>query len=143
EDEIKALQFPPIPKRTAIEPATPPERADHIEPVSEAPVPQLAPENKASAIQPPVPSLPVESIRFPLHEKVEVSIIIPVFNQFQFTHSCLASLQTIEERSAFEVVVVDDCSTDETAQLAPRLDGVVYMRNETNSGVLVACNRGA
>ena len=87
--------------------------------------------------------MPVESIRFPAHEKVEVSIIIPVFNQFQFTHACLASLQTIEERSAFEVIVVDDCSTDETTELVPRMQGVVYLRNEKNSGFIFSCNRGA
>ena len=143
EDEIKALQFPTISKVPAIEPATTTERADHVEPVSKAPVPQLARENKAPTIQPPVPSVPVESIRFPAHEKVEVSIIIPVFNQFQFTHACLASLQTIEERSAFEVIVVDDCSTDKTAELVPRMQGVVYLRNEKNSGFIFSCNRGA
>jgi GT2 family glycosyltransferase/glycosyltransferase involved in cell wall biosynthesis len=87
--------------------------------------------------------VPVESIRFPAHETVEVSVIIPVFNQFQFTHACLASLQTTEERSAFEVIVVDDCSTDETAELVPRMQGVVYLRNEKNSGFIFSCNRGA
>jgi GT2 family glycosyltransferase len=143
EDEIKALQFPTIPKVPSVEPATTSESADHVAPVSEAPIPQLAPENKAPAIQPPVPCVPVESIYFPAHEKVEVSIIIPVFNQFQFTHACLSSLQTIEERSAFEVIVVDDCSTDETAELVPRMQGVVYLRNEKNSGFIFSCNRGA
>jgi GT2 family glycosyltransferase/glycosyltransferase involved in cell wall biosynthesis len=143
EDEIKALQFPPIPKRAAAEPVATTAGANLVAPVSEVPVPELTPENKAPAIQPPVPSVPVESIRFPAHEKIEVSIIIPVFNQFQFTHSCLASLQTIAERSAFEVIVVDDCSTDETAELVPRMEGVVYLRNEKNSGFIFSCNRGA
>ena len=143
EDEIKALQFPMIPKVPGAELAPTTESASRVEPVSEAPVPQLTPENKAPAIQPPIPSMPVESIHFPAHEKVEVSIIIPVFNQFQFTHSCLASLQTVEERSRFEVIVVDDCSTDETAELVPRMQGVVYLRNETNSGFILSCNRGA
>ena len=143
DDEIRKLQFPTIPKATAAELATLTESANHVEPVSEVPVPQLTPENKAPAIQPPVPSVPVESIRFPAHETVEVSVIIPVFNQFQFTHACLASLQTTEERSAFEVIVVDDCSTDETAELVPRMQGVVYLRNEKNSGFIFSCNRGA
>src|SRR5712692_4306882 len=138
EDEIKALQFPMVPTVPAAEPATTTESAKHV-----APVPQLTPENKAPAIQPPVPSVPVESIHFPAHGKIDVSIIIPVFNQFRFTHSCLASLQTIEERSAFEVIVVDDCSTDETAELGPRMDGVVYLCNETNAGFIASCNRGA
>ena len=113
------------------------------EPVSEAPISQVTPKNKAPDIQPPVPPAPVESIGFPAHEKVEVSIIIPVFNQFQFTHACLASLLAVEERARFEVIVVDDCSTDETAELVPTMNGVVYLRNEANSGFIVSCNRGA
>jgi GT2 family glycosyltransferase/glycosyltransferase involved in cell wall biosynthesis len=143
EDEIKALQLPPIPKRAAAEPVATSAGANLVAPVSEVPVPQLTPENKAPAIQPPVPSVPVESIRFPAHVEVDVSIIIPVYNQFQFTHSCLASLQTVEEPSRFEVIVVDDCSTDETAELVPRMEGVVYLRNEKNSGFIFSCNGGA
>ena len=92
---------------------------------------------------PPIPALPVESICFPRHKEVDVSIIIPVFNQFQYTHACLASLQTVEEPVPLEVIVVDDCSTDQTANLVPRMNGVVYLRNTTNSGFIVSCNRGA
>src|SRR5438094_45644 len=94
-------------------------------------------------VGPPIPSVPVESIHFPAHKEVEVSIIIPVFNQFQFTHGCHASLQTVEERSRFEVILVDDCSSDETTKLVPRMEGVVYLRNETNYGFIASCNRGA
>jgi GT2 family glycosyltransferase len=95
------------------------------------------------ATGPPIPVLPVESIRFPTRKDVEVSIIIPVFNQFRYTHACVASLQTVEEPVPFEVIVVDDCSTDETPKLVPRMDGVVYLRNETNSGFIISCNHGA
>ena len=98
---------------------------------------------KSEAPGPPVPALPVESICFPTHKQVEVSIIIPVFNQFQHTHACVASLQTVEEPVPFEVIVVDDCSTDETTELVPQMDGVVYVRNETNSGFIISCNLGA
>jgi GT2 family glycosyltransferase/glycosyltransferase involved in cell wall biosynthesis len=98
---------------------------------------------KLEAIGPPVPALPVDSICFPTRQEVEVSIIIPVFNQFQYTHACVASLQTVEEPVPFEVIVVDDCSTDETPKLVPQMDGVVYLRNETNSGFIISCNRGA
>jgi GT2 family glycosyltransferase/glycosyltransferase involved in cell wall biosynthesis len=97
---------------------------------------------KVKALGPPVPALPVESICFPVQHEVEVSIIIPVFNQFQYTHACVASLQTVDEPVAFEVIIVDDCSTDETARLVPQMDGVVYLRNETNSGFIMSCNRG-
>src|SRR5713101_6776524 len=123
EDQISALQFPTVPKWPGVN--------------SEKSTQNFG------AIGPPVPSLPVESIHFPTHEDVEVSIIIPVFNQFQYTHACVGSLQAAEERSTFEVIVVDDCSTDETAELIPQMQGVVYLRNETNSGFIASCNRGA
>src|SRR5205809_1262900 len=123
EEQISALQFPTVPKWPGIDSGKNTQSSE--------------------AVGPPVPSLPVESMHFPTHEDVEVSIIIPVFNQFQYTHACLGSLQAAEERSTFEVIVVDDCSTDETAELVPRMDGVVYVRNETNSGFIASCNRGA
>ncbi|HTE91323.1 MAG TPA: glycosyltransferase [Terriglobales bacterium] len=141
EDEIRTLQFPTMTRVAGAEPATTTESANQVGPVFEAVVPPSAPSKKAPAL--PVPSVPVESIYFPLHEEIEVSVIIPVFNQFQFTHACLASLQSVKERSCFEVIVVDDCSTDETGDLIPRMDGVVYLRNESNSGFIASCNRGA
>ncbi|HEU5239881.1 MAG TPA: glycosyltransferase, partial [Pyrinomonadaceae bacterium] len=95
---------------------------------------------RVAPIEPPVPTRPIE---FPVHEQVEVSIVIPVFNQFRFTQACLASLQENQESERFEVIVVDDCSTDETAEAVPRIPGIVYLRNETNSGFIASCNFGA
>lgn len=100
-------------------------------------------ERSAPILGPPEPSLPIEQIRFPTHDDVEVSIIIPVFNQLQFTKACLASLQTVEEPVRFEVIVVDDCSTDETNAVLSKVEGLVYLRNENNSGFILSCNRGA
>jgi len=100
----------------------------------------LAPAQKVLPIEPPVPTRPIE---FPVHEQVEVSIIIPVFNQFRFTQACLTSLQKHHGTERFEVIVVDDGSTDATAEAVPRIPGVVYLRNETNSGFIASCNRGA
>jgi len=95
---------------------------------------------RASGVEPPVPTRPIE---FPVHEDVEVSIIIPVFNQFRFTQACLASLQEHQGTERFEVIIVDDCSMDETVEAIPRIPGVVYLRNENNSGFIASCNRGA
>ena len=92
------------------------------------------------SFEPPVPTRPIE---FPVHEKVEVSIIIPVFNQLHFTQACLASLQEHHGAERFEVIVVDDCSADATAEAVPRMAGVVSVRNQTNSGFISSCNRGA
>jgi len=98
------------------------------------------PGQRVAPVEPPEPTRPIE---FPVHERVEVSIVIPVFNQFRFTQACLASLQEHQGTERFEVIVVDDCSTDETAETIPRIRGVVYVCNDTNSGFIVSCNRGA
>ena len=109
---------------------------------SSAPAQKGAASATSSALvyEPPVPTRP---IAFPVHEQVEISIIIPVFNQFHFTQACLASLQEHQGKERFEVIVVDDCSTDATAETVPRMEGVVYVRNATNSGFIASCNRGA
>ena len=103
---------------------------------------QATPVNKSLAgdYVPPVPTKPIE---FPVHEQVEISIIIPVFNQLHFTQACLASLQEHPDAERFEVIVVDDCSTDATSDVIGKIPGIVYLRNETNSGFMSSCNRGA
>ncbi len=100
----------------------------------------LSRKQQLSPSEPPVPTRPIE---FPVHEEVEISIVIPVFNQFRFTQACLASLQEHQGTERFEVIVVDDCSTDDTAEAVPRMPGTIYLRNETNSGFITSCNRGA
>jgi GT2 family glycosyltransferase/glycosyltransferase involved in cell wall biosynthesis len=94
----------------------------------------------ASSMAPPAPTRPIE---FPALDQAEISIIIPVFNQFHFTQACLASLQEHQGTERFEVIVVDDGSTDATSEAVPRMPGVVYLRNETNSGFIASCNLGA
>src|SRR5262249_1193049 len=95
---------------------------------------------RVAPAEPPEPKRPIE---FPVHEQVEISVIIPVFNQFRFTQACLASLQECGGSERFEVIVVDDCSTDVTQEAVPKMPGLVYLRNETNCGFIVSCNRGA
>ena len=95
---------------------------------------------KALPIEHPVP---MRLIEFPVRERVEVSIIIPVFNQFSFTQACLASLQEHQGTERFEVIIVDDGSTDASAEAISQMPGVIYLRNKTNCGFIASCNRGA
>ena len=72
-----------------------------------------------------------------------VSVIIPVFNQLELTLWCLHALLSTSTRSPFEVVVVDDASTDETGEVLKRLSSVRSVRSPENRGFVRSCNLGA
>ena len=85
----------------------------------------------------------IGKLEFPLVEKPQVSIIIPLFNQYLHTQACLESILNSRNSTAFEIILVDDCSTDKTAELLAATQGTIQLRNETNSGFISSCNRGA
>ncbi|MGC8638477.1 MAG: glycosyltransferase [Isosphaeraceae bacterium] len=80
---------------------------------------------------------------FPVADRAEVSIIIPVFNHCRDTLMCLESIERLTTGPAYEVIVVDDASTDETPDVLGRVNGLITIRNEENLGFIGSCNRGA
>ena len=77
-----------------------------------------------------------------------VSIIVPVFNQWQITKGCLQAIwSTVPPECEIEVIVSDDASTDHTprelASMATSEPRLKVLRNETNCGFLQTCNRAA
>src|SRR5215475_5115622 len=72
-----------------------------------------------------------------------VSIVIPVFNKWEYTFKCLMAVANNTRDVAHEVIVVDNASSDDTAQALPLLEGLRFQRNETNFGFAKACNQGA
>ena len=72
-----------------------------------------------------------------------VSVIIPVYNKFAWTAACLRSLAEQAGPVPFEVIVVDDGSTDATAERLAAIDGVRSVRNARNLGFVGSCNAGA
>jgi GT2 family glycosyltransferase/glycosyltransferase involved in cell wall biosynthesis len=72
------------------------------------------------------------------------SIIIPVFNKAEFTFQCLRSLTREIDFDDVEVIVVNNASTDETAELLARFgDRLRVVTNAENRGFVDACNQGA
>ena len=79
-------------------------------------------------------------------EKKLISVIIPTFNRAQMVCDCIASVLA-QKDAAFEVIVVDDCSPDDTGeQIHSRFGNdprVKYLRNTKNSFQAVSRNNGA
>ncbi len=71
-----------------------------------------------------------------------VSVLLVLYNRAELTLDCLRSL-TEERTVPFEVVLVDNASTDRTSELLSRLDGTTVLRQPTNAGFLRAVNLAA
>ena len=68
------------------------------------------------------------------------SVVIPAYNEAAFLGTCLQSLSNQDFDGAYEVIVVDNNSKDETSEIA-RAHGVKVVREE-NPGVCWARQRG-
>lgn len=73
----------------------------------------------------------------------KASVLIPVHNQFAYTYNCLASLYLMPNQTEFEILILDDASSDQTCALTELIGGVKVIRNETALGFLRNCNQGA
>ena len=72
-----------------------------------------------------------------------VSIIIPVYNHFKHTYNCLKSISHLTDNASYEVIVIDDFSTDDTPKLIKRISGIRFKRQKQNGGFIESCNTGA
>jgi len=71
-----------------------------------------------------------------------LSIVIPVFNKYNFTKSCLNDLFKLP--LDHEIIVVDNASSDETQEELLKITNpnFVYIRNDTNTGFGAAVSKG-
>lgn len=70
---------------------------------------------------------------------MKVSVIIPAFNEEKLLENCLLSLNNQEEKP-YEIIVVDNNSTDKTAEIAEKLGAIVLKEHE--QGITFARNTG-
>ena len=84
-----------------------------------------------------------DTIMFPAFMQPTVSIIIPVYNEFDYTYSCLKSILKNSGDIAYEIVIADDCSTDVTKEIEKIAKNVQLITTEQNVGFLLNCNNAA
>ncbi|MBR1807776.1 MAG: glycosyltransferase family 2 protein [Paludibacteraceae bacterium] len=74
-----------------------------------------------------------------------ISVIIPIYNAMPYLYQCLESVRT-QTYSDLEIIMIDDCSTDRSAELAAQFcekdNRFRLLRHTTNKGQSAARNRG-
>lgn len=80
---------------------------------------------------------------------VVLSVVIPVFNNFDLTRDCLQSLKNFAPAVTMEIIVVDNGSSDATKTKLEQLGSLLFqdafrrIRFENNRNFGPACNAGA
>ncbi len=75
----------------------------------------------------------------------KVSIVLPSYNGEAFLRESIESVIS-QTYTDWELIIVDDCSTDSTPEIAKsyseRYQNIIYTRNEQNSKLPASLNRG-
>lgn len=79
--------------------------------------------------------------RTPHREYGFTSIIVPTHNGLDYTRQCLESIRRLTDEP-YELIVVDNGSTDGTVAYLESLDGIRLIRNSENRGFPAAINQG-
>ncbi|MFT4517926.1 MAG: GT2 family glycosyltransferase [Halioglobus sp.] len=104
-----------------------------------APVQKVAP-SPEKALDEQKPSW--EPLTFAPSAEPHVSIVIPVFNNWHFTYKCLQSVHQ-HTAGSYEIIVVDNNSTDVTPELLASMQGIEVITNPSNEVFVNACNQAA
>ena len=91
----------------------------------------------------PEPKDDATPFALPTSDTPRVSIVIPVYDKVAYTLACLRSLGEHAGNTPFEVIVVDDGSSDATPQRLAGIGGIRSIRNAENLGFIGSCNAGA
>jgi glycosyltransferase involved in cell wall biosynthesis len=78
---------------------------------------------------------------FPLPSYPRVSVVVASYNGERTLDACLKSLKALNYPD-YEVILVDDGSTDNTGEICRRFDNVHYVLHDRNMGLSVARNSG-
>ncbi|HSS27427.1 MAG TPA: glycosyltransferase family 2 protein, partial [Usitatibacter sp.] len=85
----------------------------------------------------------IEPLSIAASDAPRISVIIPTYGQELHTYTCLKALAEEAHRVPLEIIVMDDCAPQSTAEALACVAGVRFERNEANLGFVRNCNRGA
>jgi GT2 family glycosyltransferase len=81
-----------------------------------------------------------QTLLFPAESTPQISIIIPVYNNFNYTYLCLQSILVNTPNIPYEIIIADDNSSDETIDLDQYVKNVCIVKDGINRGFLLNCN---
>ncbi|MHB1650917.1 MAG: glycosyltransferase [Desulfitobacteriaceae bacterium] len=73
---------------------------------------------------------------------MKTSIVILTFNKLDYTQQCIESIRKYTEPGFYELIVVDNYSTDGTVEWLKKQDDIITLYNEQNAGFPRGCNQG-
>lgn len=73
-------------------------------------------------------------------EKPIISVVVPAYNEEKYLPVCLEALTRQDFKLPYEIIVIDNNSTDKTAQIAEKFGSRVIL--EKNKGVIFAKQKG-
>ena len=74
------------------------------------------------------------------HKKIDISVVVPAYNEEKLLSFCLESLKKQKFEGKYEIIVVDNSSTDKTREVAKRFGAKVVF--EKRKGVGFARQKG-
>ena len=67
-------------------------------------------------------------LEFPKFKDIMVSIVIPVYNNWDYTKLCLQSILNNTDGVSYEVIIADDNSTDKTKSITKYVKNIKVVR---------------
>ena len=82
-------------------------------------------------------------LKFQMVKNPLVSIIVPVYNNFNYTYQCLSAILNNSMNIKYEILIADDNSTDKTQIIKKIIKNVKIIYNKENKGFIKNCNNAS
>lgn len=73
---------------------------------------------------------------------MKTSIVIPVFNKIEYTKLCIESIRKYTDKDSYEIIIIDNNSSDGTKEWLKNQDDLLIIENKENLGFTAGANQG-